>query len=126
MEKQSSQLAAHECHCGVQAFNDFDLQKHINDQHSGGNWPCSYPGCTKVYQKSGVVKNHYRNIHEKIKLWKYKLCPYQNDEEPEVKKHLHLKHNIQPDNCKKVFGQKNKLVKHIPLCGHNLKAFMSS
>ena len=128
MEKQSSQLAAHECHCGVQAFNDLDLQKHINDWHSGGNWPCSYPGCTKVYQKSGVVKNHYRNIHKKIKLWKCKLCPYQNDEEPEVKRHLHLKHNIQSDivcpNCKKVFGQKNKLVKHIPLCGHNLKAFM--
>ena len=44
------------------------------------------------------------------------------------KKHLHLKHNIQSDivcpKCKKVFGQKNMLLKHIPTCGHKLKGFI--
>ena len=76
----------------------------------------------KYTKNQGLLRIIIEIFIKKIKLWKCKLCPYQNDEEPEVKKHLHLNHNIESDivcpKCKKVFGQKNKLVKHIPLCGH--------
>ena len=56
MEKQSSQLAAHECHCGVQAFNDLDLQKHINDWHSGATGLAATQVVLKCTKNQGLSR----------------------------------------------------------------------
>ncbi|SAL97059.1 hypothetical protein [Absidia glauca] len=58
-------LERHFCPNCRQSFSrKQDLNRHWNSTHTNKrNYPCSFPGCTKRFARSDVMKRHLRNFH---------------------------------------------------------------
>ena len=120
-------LTEAECHCGLQFADQEALIIHVNADHSGGVWKCSEPGCPKLYSKASSVRTHFKVRHSQQFRHYCEHCSYGHDEIAALKKHKHVRYGILSDiicdNCGKVFSQKNKLQRHVELCGVKGKPF---
>ncbi len=116
------EVRSHKCEiCGAGFFTSGCLKSHMNTHTDHTLFPCTSPGCTKVYQTAEGLRLHIRNHHEIDKRWLclHDKCGRKFVRQSDLRMHIIRMHSdVRPfpcgdQGCDKAFACHSELRRHI-------------